>query len=397
MEKTPMTMKKIMTRHPELAEGTKPKTQRVSRAVAMPPPVPLGLPAIPEGFRLLVDIFLEDYGLQIIEGEWTPGDCYEDIPVVDTARLNSLENNLYYTKGDCPVTGIEYLGAVEDGSYSFVIYNPATVDGVNAAVYWEVLLTKSDAGFFFKKIEVEDSPDDSAPSEEGYRTLPRLFLEDFGIQLNKTAGEWEKGEFCEKNTVVDAALLDVWQEGLYFFCDADGNMQQPHQNSDRGLSKRSRDALEEPVWFGPYVAVCYDGLDEGGFHLFLIINSRSETSACVPLIKSEEGFLFKRVPQEANESEPEPEPTPEPTLETEPTSEPEPVPSEPEPPASEPESVPMPEPEPTPEPTPVPVPTPEPEPVPAPAPTPTPPAKSVLEEVCTTLSPQQLCTVVGLR
>ena len=382
MKKTPMTMKKIMTRRPELAEGKKPETQRIGRAVAVPPPVPPALPAIPEGFGLLVDIFLEDYGIQIIEGEWTPGDCYEDIPVVDTAKLNSLENNLYYTKEDCPVTGIEYLGAVEDGSYGFIIYNPATVDGVNAAVYWEVLLTKSDAGFFFKRIEVEDNPDASAPIEEGYRTLPQLFLEDFGIQLNKTAGEWDAGELQENNPVVNTGLLNLLKIGLYYYRDAADNMKQPPRDEAPG------------DWTGPFTNVQYrEQYQEGGqiTKRFIMSNPGMEAMKSVYLIKSNNSdSLFKNpAPPVIPESEP---PAPEPTSElaSEPTPEPEPPASEPEPELSVTESVP--EPEPTPEPTPVPVPTP----VPPPAP-PAPTAKSALREVYETVPGAQLSTVVGLR
>jgi nucleoid DNA-binding protein len=464
MKKTPMTMKKLMK---------KPKAQRVSR-VCVPP-------AAPDGFRTLAALFLEDFGIQISEGEWAEGDCREDLPVIDVAKLNSFENNLCYVNDSNPVTGIE-RGSVESGdNYYFVIYNPATVNGVNAAVYFEVLLTKSDAGYFFKRAGVEDSPDDSVQSEEGYRTLadifladfgiqltktegewtngewhewlpvvdnnkinalpvtnysqqtelffiddnsgavtgvqfdsvsetglyhfliynPRadiwadillikstteysfkrtepeyrplnqLFLEDFGIQLAKTDGEWTNGEFWEKQNVADTALLDLWQGGLYFFCDADGNMRQPQQNSELRLRKISRFAMQEPVWLGPYVAVSYKGLDEGGFHLFLIINSMSESSAYVTLIKSEEGFFFKRMPQEGSEPEPEYLPEPEPT--PEPVPEPEPVPSEPEPPAPEPVIPPTPE------------------------PVIVIPVKSALEEVYTTLTAQKLCTIVGLR
>ena len=202
---------------------------------------------------------------------------------------------------------------------------------------------------------------------DGFRTLADLFLEDFGIQLTKTEGEWESGEFWEKQDVVDTALLDMWQEGLYFFCDADGNMQPPQQNSELRLRKPSRLAMQEPVWLGPYVAVSYSGIDEGGSHIFTIINSMCESSSCVPLIKSEEGFLFKRLPQEGSETESEYIPEPEPPPESEP------VPSEPEPPVPEP----------------VPPPTPEPVVVI--------PAKSALEEVYTTLTAQKLCTIVGLR
>ena len=377
-------MKKIMTRRPELAEGKKPEAQRIGRAVAVPPPVPSALPAIPEGFSLLADIFLEDYGIKIIEGEWTPGDCYEDIPVVDTARLNSLENNLYYTKEDCPVTGIEYLGAVEDGSYCFIIYNPATVDGVNAAVYWEVLLTKSDAGFYFKRMEVEDNPDASAPSEEGYRPLPRLFLEDFGIQLNKTEGEWDAGELQEKNLVVNTGLLNLLKSGLYYYRDAADNMKQPPRE------EAPDEVLAAPGdWTGPFTNVQYREQYQEGDQItqrFIMSNPGMEAMKSVYLIRSNKfDSLFKN-PAPPVIPEPEP-PAPEPTSEPEPpASEPE---TEPEPATelSVPESVPMHEPEPTP----VPVPTPE------SAPTPAPPAKSVLEEVCTTISPQQLCTVVGLR
>ena len=353
MKKTPMTMRKLITK--------KPKAQRVSRVEV--------LPAVPDGFRTLAALFLEDFGIQISEGEWAEGDCHENLPVIDAAKLNSFENNLCYANASNPVTGLE-RGCVESGdNYYFVIYNPATVNGVSSAIYFEVLLTKSDAGYYFKRAGVEDSPDDSVPSEEGYRTLADLFLEDFGIQLTKTEGQWENGEFWEKQDVVDTALLDVWQEGLYFFCDADGIMQPPQQNSAMMLRKRSRLATQDPAWLGPYVAVCYDGPDEGGSHLFLIVNSMSESSTYVPLIKSEEWFLFKRVPQEESEPEPEYMPEPEPT--------PEPVPSEPEPPA--PVSVALPTLEPTPEPVVV------------------IPAKSALEEVYTTLTAQKLCTIVGLR
>ena len=369
-------MKKIMVRRPELAEGTKPKAQLVSRAVAVPPPVPLGLPAIPVGFSLLADIFLEDYGIQIIEGEWTPGDCYEDIPVIDTARLNSFENNLYYTKEDCPVTGIEYLGAVEDGSYCFIIYNPATVDGVNAAVYWEVLLTKSDAGFFFKTIEVEDNPDDLAPSEEGYRTLNQLFLEDFGIQLNKTAGEWAAGELQEKNLVVNTGLLNLLKNGLYYYRDAADNMKQPPRDKETG------EVMAAPGdWTGPFTNVQYREQYQEGDQItkrFIMSNPGMEAMKSVYLIRSNKfDSLFKNpAPPVILESEP---PAPEPAPEPEPPS------SEPEPELSAPEPLPTPEPEPTPEP------------VPTPTPPPAPPAKSALEEVYGTLSPQKLCTIVGLR
>ena len=374
-------MKKIMTRRPEpfdqirtgFAEGKKPETQRVSRAVAVPPPVPSALPAIPEGFSLLADIFLEDYGIQIIEGEWTPGDCYEDIPVIDTARLNSLENNLYYTKEDCPVTGIEYLGAVEDGSYCFIIYNPATVDGVNAAVYWEVLLTKSDAGFFFKRTGVEDSPDASAPSEEGYRTLPRLFLEDFGIQLNKTAGEWAAGELQEKNPVVNTGLLNLLKNGLYYYRDADDNMKQPPRDEAPG------EVMAAPGdWTGPFTNVQYREQYQEGDQItkrFIISNPGMEAMKSVYLIRSNKfDSLFKN-PAPPAIPEPEP-PAPEPS--SEPTPEPEPPASEPEPELSVTESVPVP--------TPVPPPAP-------PAPT----AKSALREVYETIPAAQLSTVVGLR
>jgi len=108
------------------------------------------------------------------------------------------------------------------------VENPACEAGASAC------LIKIEGEEFLFKRAPEPEP------EAEYRTLPQIFLEDFGIQLTKTDGEWESGEFWEKQDVVDAALLDMWQGGLYFFCDADGNMQQPQQNSELRLRKPSR-------------------------------------------------------------------------------------------------------------------------------------------------------------
>jgi nucleoid DNA-binding protein len=326
MKKTPMTMKKLVK---------KPKAQRVSR-IEVPP-------AAPDGFRTLADLFLEDFGIQISEGEWAEGDCHEDLPVVDVAKLNSFENNLCYAEDSYPVTGLE-RGSVESGdNYCFVIYNPATVDGVNAAVYFEVLLTKSDVGYFFKRVGVEDSPDGSVPSEEGYRTLNQLFFDDFGIQLTETEEEWKNGEWHEWLPVVDTNKLNVLpvtnysqQTDLFFIDD----------NS------------------GAVTGVQFDSATETGLYHFLIYNPRADIWADILLIKSTTDYSFKRTEPEYM---PEPEPTPEPI------PEPEPVPSEPEPP------------------------TPEPPPEPPPEPVVVIPAKSALEEVYTTLTAQKLCTIVGLR
>ncbi|MEI6608747.1 MAG: HU family DNA-binding protein [Deltaproteobacteria bacterium] len=321
MKKTSMTMRKLIT--------NKPKAQRVTTAE-----VP---PEAPDGFRTLADLFLEDFGIQLTsEGEWAEGDCHENLPVVDAAKLNSFENNLCYAEDSNPVTGLE-RGSVESGdNYCFVIYNPATVDGVNAAVYFEVLLTKSDAGYFFKRAGVEDSPDASVPSEEGYRTLADLFLEDFGIQLTKTEGEWTNGEWHEWLPVVDTNKLNVLpvtnyspQTDLFFLDDSSAAV----------------------------TGVQFDSVTETGLYHFLIYNPRADIWADILLIKSTTDYSFKRT---------EPEYIPEP----EPTPTPEPVPSEPIPP-------------PTPEPTPEPVVV--------------IPAKSALEEVYTTLTAQKLCTIVGLR
>jgi nucleoid DNA-binding protein len=290
-------------------------------------------------YRTLPQLFLEDFGIQISEGEWAEGDCREDLPVIDAAKLNSFENNLCYAEDSNPVTGLE-RGSVESGdNYCFVIYNPATVDGVNAAVYFEVLLTKSEAGYLFKRAGVEDNPDDSVPSEEGYRTLADLFLDDFGIQLTKTEGEWTNGEWHEWLPVIDTNKLQVLpvtnysqQTDLFFIDD----------NS------------------GAVTGVQFDSVTEAGLYHFLIYNPRADIWADILLIKSTTDYSFKR-------SEPEYIPEPEPK----------PAPSEPEPPAPEP--IPPPTPEPTPEPVVV------------------IPAKSALEEVYTTLTAQKLCTIVGLR
>ena len=98
MKKTPMTMRKLIT--------NKPKAQRVT-TVEVPP-------AVPEGFRTLADLFLEDFGIQISDGGWAEGDCHEDLPVIDAVKLNSFENNLCYANDSYPVTGLE-RGSVESG------------------------------------------------------------------------------------------------------------------------------------------------------------------------------------------------------------------------------------------------------------------------------------------
>jgi len=343
---------------------TKPKVQRVSRVVEVPP-------AAPEGFRTLAQLFLEDFGIQIGEGEWAEGGYSENIPVINAAKLNSLESNLYYTKNGSPVTGLERTSVESGDDYCFNIYNPTTVTGVSAPVYWEVLLIKSDEGYFFKIAGVEDSPEDSIPSEEEYRTLNQLFLDDFGIQINGTMGTDGLSE--EQNLVLDTNKLDAFRDGLYFYLDADGYMQSPQRDEVTG------DFLPAPEdWTGPFTNIwCDANPQEDGYYHFGISNPAREAGASDCLIKSEEGFFFKRVSQIDDESESEPEPGSEPEPEPEPTPELEPAPPEPAPP------------EPNPEPTAVPV--------PLPTPKPEPPAKSALEEVYGTLSSQKLCTIVGLR
>ncbi|MEN6421227.1 MAG: HU family DNA-binding protein, partial [Smithella sp.] len=219
-----------------------------------------------------------------------------------------------------------------------------------------------------------------APIEEGYRTLPQLFLEDFGIQLNKTAGEWDAGELQENNPVVNAGLLNLLKIGLYYYRDAADNMKQPPRDEAPG------EVMAVPGdWTGPFTNVQYREQYLEGDQItkrFIMSNPGMEAMKSVYLIRSNKfDSLFKNpAPPVIPESEP---PAPEST--------PEPPPLEPEPPAPEP--MPMPEPEPAPEP----VPMPEPTPVPTPAPPPAPPAKSALEEVYGTLSSQKLCTIVGLR
>ena len=355
------------------------KKQKAQRVSVLEPEVII----TDEAYRPFAQILVDDFGIQVTGTMSTDGFYAEQNLVSDTNKLDAFRDGLYYyldtdgymqsqqrdeMTGDLLPIPADWSGPFanvwcdaypqeEDGYYRFGISNPACEAGASTC-----LIKMEGEEFLFKRVP---------EPEAEYRTLPQIFLEDFGIQLTKTEGEWESGEFWEKQDVVDTALLDMWQEGLYFFCDADGNMQPPQQNSELRLRKPSRLAVQEPVWLGPCVAVCYNGLDEGGFHLFLIINSMSESSAYVPLIKSEEGFLFKRLPQEGSEPESEYMPKPEPT--PAPIPEPETVPSEPEPPA----------------PAPVPPPTPEPVVVI--------PAKSALEEVYTTLTAQKLCTIVGLR
>ncbi len=232
-----------------------------------------------------------------------------------------------------------------------------------------------------------------AGSTAGYRTIPQIFLEDYGIQLNEASGEWWR---LEQNPVVNTELLDNLEHDLYYYITAggsygSGDVRLPIKDSATG------EVIVPEGWTGPFTDVVWWDCDvEGIVHEFRIYCYAREpyhaTQKSVFLTRNtSDPALFAT---EAG-SAPAPEPTTAPQQELIPASIPGPAP------ISEPETEPTADPAPLPAPEPLPVPEPPPPPAtpPPPAPTPVlpPPAKTALQEVYETLSPSKLGTVVGLR
>lgn len=187
----------------------------------------------------------------------------------------------------------------------------------------------------------------------GYRTLAQLFLEDFGIQLNEASGEWWR---LEQNPVVNTELLDNLEHDLYYYITAGGS----YGGGDVRLPLKDTATGEVIVpegWTGPFTDVVWWDCDvEGIVHEFRLYCYTREpyhaTQKSVFLTRntSDPALFATQVAGSTPEQEPETAPELEPTAD------------------------------------------------PMPTPAPTPPApKSALREVYETLSPRQLCTVVGLR
>ncbi len=218
----------------------------------------------------------------------------------------------------------------------------------------------------------------SAPA---YRTIPQIFLEDYGIQLNEASGEWWR---LEQNPVVNTELLDNLEHDLYYYITAGGS----YGSGDVRLPLKdsvSGEAIVPEGWTGPFTDVVWWDCDvEGIVHEFRIYCYAREpyhasqksvfltrNTSDPALFATEAGSAPEQETETAPEPAPIPEPEPESTADTAPLPAPEPLPVHEPPPATPPP--------------------------PATTPVPTPPAKTALQEVYETLSPSKLGTVVGLR
>ncbi|HQL00755.1 MAG TPA: HU family DNA-binding protein [Smithellaceae bacterium] len=372
MKKKPMTMKKLMT--------PKPEAKLTGRFVIMTPDPP-------EGFRTLPQIFLEDFGIRLNEasGEWWR---LEQNPVVNTELLDNLEHDLYYyiTAGGSYGSGDVRL-PLKDMATGEVTVPEGWTGPFTDAVWWDcdtegkvhefriycysrepyhasqisVFLTRNagdptlfatqDGGSIPEPEPAQEPTPISEPEPEpalglsvsAYRTLIQLFMEDFGIQIRD--GEWAPDDYQEDVPVIDAVKVNSCDSELCYTKD---------NSLLTGFMYCGADTNADPV-----------------IHYFSIYNAGFVSAVSNPpyfdvlLNKSSDGYLFKRLG------------TPDVIV-------------------PETSSAPEPEPMAVPDPMPVPAPVPDPVPVPVPPP-PTPPAMSALREVYETLSPQQLCTVVGLR
>jgi len=235
-------------------------------------------------------------------------------------------------------------------------------------------------------------------STDNYRTIHQIFQDDYGIQLNPTNAEWWR---LEQNPVVNTALLDSKGSDLYYYITAGGS----YGSGDVRLPPKNPATGEISVpegWTGPFTdAVWWDCDINGIVHEFRIYcyarEPYHEAQIRVFLRRNAENPLLFTTQLEPSTPEPETEPETQPAPESEPADEPEPEDNTLPETAFELENEPENQPATDPALQTQPLPQPEQAPTSVPVPPSAPTAKSALREVYETLSPQQLCTVVGLR
>ncbi|MCX5829600.1 MAG: HU family DNA-binding protein [Deltaproteobacteria bacterium] len=128
--------------------------------------------------------------------------------------------------------------------------------------------------------ENKGKPSRIASSEEPagempFRTLEQLFLEDFGVQLHKTEGEWTTGEYDEACPVVEPAKVDAFNASF------------PELRTKGTSHLYYTDEGGCPV-----VNVSFDCVSEDGKYYFVMFNPHTEQQRRVTLDKHQSDYLF---------------------------------------------------------------------------------------------------------
>ena len=123
------------------------------------------------------------------------------------------------------------------------------------------------------RIASEEEPAGEMP----FRTLEQLFLEDFGVQLNKTEGEWAVGEEDNGCSVVDPVKVDAFNASFPAIeLRAKGPSHLYYTNEDGQ----------------PQVDVFLSYVYEDGRYDFGLFNPQSEQERCVTFRKHQTDYLF---------------------------------------------------------------------------------------------------------
>ena len=121
------------------------------------------------------------------------------------------------------------------------------------------------------RIASEEEP----AGEMSFRTLEQLFLEDFGVQLNKTQGEWAVGELDEVCFVIEPAKVDAFNASF-----------------SELRTKGTQTIYYNYIYGKKVMNVSFKCVSEDGKYLFVMFNPFNELRRLVTLEKHQAEYLF---------------------------------------------------------------------------------------------------------